>query len=75
MQIFVKSIKGNTIIINVVPKDTIFEIKQYLYLNFGFPKSSILIYKSIRLDDDKTIKYYDITDGTNLIMNSNLRGD
>ena len=74
-QLFVKSLTGKTIIINVDPSDTIRLLKIFIQMNEGIPTDiQRLIFEGRSLEDHKTIADYDIQDESTLHLVLNIRG-
>ena len=60
-QIFVKTLNGMTITLQVDPMNTIEEVKSGIYDKEGIrPSQQRLIYNNIQLDDNKTLADYNI---------------
>jgi hypothetical protein len=61
MQIFVYLIAGKTITVDVLPDDTIFLVKEKIFDKEGIdPQYQQLYFGAKYLQDDKTIKHYQI---------------
>jgi len=75
MQIFVKSLSGNAITLDVNQNDSIETVKQKLAEKEGIPADQQrLIYSAKQLEDTKTLDDYMIGDGTTINLVLRLRG-
>ncbi|CAG9319158.1 unnamed protein product [Blepharisma stoltei] len=73
--IFVKTIAGKTITINVKPTDTINDVKVKIQHKDGIPASKQrLIYSGKQLEDEKTIVQYNIKKDSTLHLVMRLLG-
>lgn len=69
-QIFIKSIHGNTIAIDVNELDTIKELKEAIFIKTKIPYIyQILLHSGKSLLDTETIKFYNITESDTILMN------
>ena len=69
-QIFIKSIHGKTIAIDVNEVDTIKELKEAIFIKTKIPCIyQILLYSGKNLLDTETIKFYNITESDTILMN------
>jgi len=74
MQIFIKTLTGKTIELNVTLIDTINNIKQQIYEKDGIPPDQQrIIYGGKQLVNDKTINDYNIQPGNTLHIMLALR--
>ncbi len=75
MQIFVKSVEGKTITLNMKPSDTIARLKDLLMAIESIePEDQRLIFAGRELEDDKTLSDYNIEKLSTVIMNLRLCG-
>lgn len=64
MQVYVKTLTGKILTINVEPSDTIADVKSKIEELKGIPANPIqLTFGGSRLEDDKTLSHYDIRSG------------
>ena len=75
MQIFVKTLIGKTITLDVEPSDTIKNIKEKLQYKEGMynmhPDNQRIIFASKKLDNDKTVNECNIQKESSLICTIN----
>lgn len=75
MQIFVRTLSGETITLEVEPSDLVETVKAQLYGRSGVPPDTIrLIFTTKQLEDGRTLEEYNITKESTLHMVLRLRG-
>ena len=75
MQIFIKTLTGKTILINVEPSNTIEYVKSIIQDKEGIPSNQQrLIYGSKSFEDSQTLEYYNICKESTLHLVLNLCG-
>ena len=73
--LFVKTLTGKTISLEVGPNETIINVKDIIADKEGIPhEQQRLIYAGRQLEDDWTLGDYFITDGTTVFLTLKLRG-
>ena len=66
-KIFIKTIKGNTILIYCLNDDTIHNIKNEIKFKEGIqPELQLLFFNGLQLEDSRTLKYYNIQNQSTL---------
>ncbi len=75
MQIFIKTLTGRTVTLEVDPEDTIAQVKQGLFLKDAVPvQEQRLLYGGHELQDEKCIKDYEIRRDSTLHLVLRLPG-
>lgn len=76
MQIFVKTVRGNTITIDTQPTDTINDLKEKIYQKVKIkPNDQRLIYSGKQLEDSYTIQEQKVPKNSTLHLLLRLPGD
>ncbi len=75
MQVFVKTLQGSTITVDVNPSDTIDAVKQKISLKENLPVGEQrLIYGGKQLDETRTLADYNIAESATLHLLMRLKG-
>jgi ubiquitin C len=75
MQIFVKTLTGKSIALDVEPTDTIESLKVKIDAREGMePESQRLLYAGKPLEDDKTLAFYNLQRGSTIFLVLRLKG-
>jgi ubiquitin len=75
MQVFIKTLTGKNITLEVNPEDTIERLKQKIQEREGIPPAEQrLIFSGKQLDDNKTIQNYNIQKDNTIHLVLRLRG-
>ena len=75
MQIFIKTLNGNSIIINVNSTDTIISIKNKIREKEGVPIEIQRLTYNKNLINEKTLSDYNIQNGSNILLLLSLKSN
>jgi hypothetical protein len=75
MQIFIKGLWGNTIVLDVNIEDTVKEIKLRIFVKMGIPvDQQRLLFAAMQLEDDRLLKEYPICQDITMHLVLRMRG-
>ncbi len=74
-QVFIKTLQGKTLTLDVKPEDSIGEIKQRIFEKEGIPvDQQRLVFNGKQLEDAQSVNDYNIADGSSVHLVLRLRG-
>ena len=73
MQIFVKTLTGKTIVLNVEPSETVEDIKNLIQKEEGVPKEQQRLISYKELMNNKTLSEYNITNLSTIYLSLFLK--
>ena len=75
MQIFISTLTGKIIVLDIDPFDTIEDLKDKIEMKEGYPsEAQRLFFNNIQLQDNKTLDFYKIGKNFTIILIPKLKG-